>query len=196
MTRTTSCTRTRTSRRPSHARSSLGPADFGSLAVAALGLGAADGDQLEAVRAGAEGSRRLRSHAHHVPLTQVQHLVIDQDLPGSAHDHVGLLLLAVPMAALALVVRRVAPVADPEVAGVEVLTAEASLQALDLVGRRVVDLKQVDFGEVGHGTESRQAPAPGQPQKSRRAAANSSLADDARATLVRRASGRARTASS
>src|SRR4029079_152638 len=94
----------------------VGPAHLGLLAVPALGLRAADGHDVHPVRPGGERAHDLGIDAHEVPLAQLDHLAVEQDLPGAGDHQVGLLLLAVAVAALRAEAGRIAPVADADVA--------------------------------------------------------------------------------
>ena len=77
-------------------RSSVRPADRVLLAVAALGLIGADGDQLEAVGAGLEGPHDARARRGRRPTPRADaDLVVEPDPARAADDDVGLLLLAV-----------------------------------------------------------------------------------------------------
>src|SRR3954447_26649197 len=76
----------------------LGPAIRDELAVAALGLRAADGDHLQPVGTGLESAHDVGSDAHDVPPAQLDRLVFELDPSRAADHHIGLLLhlMAVP----------------------------------------------------------------------------------------------------
>ncbi len=141
-----------------HRRRQSGQGESESTPSPSLGLRAADGDQVEAFRASLEGAHDGRGDADDVPRADVADLVVEPYAAGAGDDHVGLLLLAVRVRRRAAEVRRVAPVADAEVARVEVLAAEAALHAVDAVADVVGLLEQVDDRVVGH---SAQLPAVG-----------------------------------
>src|SRR5829696_6632542 len=97
-------------------RPGVGPRRLGEHAVALFGLRAADGDQLQSLGPGLEGTHDPRRDPDDVPRADVAHLVVEPDAAGARHDDVGLLLLAVAVAARVAQVRRVPPEAHPEVA--------------------------------------------------------------------------------
>jgi len=66
----------------------------------------------------------LRCDADDVPLPDLADLVVEPDPARAGDDHVGLLLLAGAVAARRADARGVAPVADAEVTGADVLAAE------------------------------------------------------------------------
>src|SRR4051794_1913541 len=120
------------------------------LPVAALRLRAADGDHLEPIRAGREGAGRLRRDANDVPGPHPHDPPAD-DHAAAAGDHdVGLLLLTVAMRVVGDVSRRIAPVADAEVARLELAAAEPSLDPVDPARDGIVELEQVYVGETRH----------------------------------------------
>src|SRR4051795_2085308 len=132
----------------------VGPGRLGADAVALFWLRSADGEQLEAVWPGLEGAHDRGRDADDVPLRDVAHLVVEAHAARAGDDHVGLLLLAMAVTARVAQVRGVAPVADAQVAGAEVLAAEAPLQTRDPSLDGIVDLEQVHDRVVGHGRTS------------------------------------------
>src|SRR4051812_6744011 len=58
-------------------------------------IGRADDDDLEALRPGLVASPRSGRDAHHIPLLELDDLVVELHPPAPAHDHVHLLLLLV-----------------------------------------------------------------------------------------------------
>src|SRR5271163_2887443 len=56
----------------------LRPVGAAHHAVAVLGLGASDGDDVEPVLARLEGAHDLGCHAHHIPLANLTHRVVEQ----------------------------------------------------------------------------------------------------------------------
>ena len=131
-------------------RSRSRPADLARLAVAALRLRSADRDDLEPVRAGRERAQHRRRHAHQAPPADLDDLAVEQQLARAGDDEVRLLLLAVAVADRAPEVRRVAPVAHPDVARAHRPAAEASLDALGAARDDVVQLQQIYVRVVGH----------------------------------------------
>src|SRR5437660_635988 len=124
-----------------HAGPGRGCAD----AIALLGLGAADGDDVEPGGAGLECSDDLGRDADDIPGPELLGLVVEQDPAGAGDDDVGLLLLLVAVSHRAAQVRGVPKETDPEVAGVQVLTPKAALQPLHPPSDGVLDLEQVDL---------------------------------------------------
>src|SRR3954463_1574529 len=119
-------------------------------AVATLGLGSADCDELQAIGTGLECADGLRRDAHHIPLAELDDLAVNEHPPVAGNDDVSLLLLAVLVAVLAAEVRRIAEVADAEVPRAEVLAAEATLDSFDPAADGILDLKQIDVAERSH----------------------------------------------
>src|SRR5947208_16628836 len=66
-------------------------------AVAAVWAIGADGDQLEAVIPGFEGSHRCGFDANNIPAAELADFVVEPDLAGATDDDVGLFLFAVAM---------------------------------------------------------------------------------------------------
>src|SRR6266498_2243082 len=87
-------------------------------------IGRADDDDLEALRPGLVASPRTRRDAHHVPLLELDDLVVELHPPTPAHDHVHLLLLLVRVS-----VRK-------PIAGRDALVAQAGSLELECLGRR------------------------------------------------------------
>src|SRR5436305_7204876 len=120
---------------------SVRPAIRHQLAIAALGLGAADGDDLEPIGTSLESAHDVRSDAHDVPLAQLDRLIVELDPPRAADHDVGLLLHLVAVPTGDATFRRVAEVADSQLLGIEELAREAPFDSLD--AGRVLDLHQV-----------------------------------------------------
>src|SRR5215207_7082440 len=87
-------------------------------------VGRANDDDLEALRPGLVASPRTGRDAHHVPLLELDDLVVELHAPAPAHDHVHLLLFLVRVA-----VRKA-------VAGWDALVAQAGLLELERLGRQ------------------------------------------------------------
>src|SRR3954447_4381616 len=87
-------------------------------------IGRADDDDLEALRPGFVASPRTRRDAHHVPLLELDDLVVEFHPPAPAHDHVRLLLLLVRVAV------------GKAIAGRDALVAQAGLLELERLGRQ------------------------------------------------------------
>src|SRR5918992_5861053 len=87
-------------------------------------IGRADDDDLEALRPGLVASPRTRGDAHHVPLPEVDDLVVELHPTAPAHDHVHLLLLLVRVA-----IRKATAWRDA-------LVAQAGLFELERLGRQ------------------------------------------------------------
>src|SRR5688500_16966330 len=87
-------------------------------------IGSANDDDLEALRPGLVASPRSGRDAHHVPLLELDDLVVELHAPAPAHDHVHLLLLPVRVA-----VRKA-------IAGWHALVAQAGLLELERLGRQ------------------------------------------------------------
>src|SRR5205085_744417 len=118
--------------------------------VPAIGLRTTDGDYLHAIRSGFERANSLGSDAHHVPLAKLDHLAVDEQAPAAGDDDIRLLLLPVLVSVFAAEVRRVAEVADAEVARAQVLAPEPAFNSVDPAADRILDLEQVDLGERCH----------------------------------------------
>src|SRR5581483_6648778 len=85
--------------------------------------------------------RRRRGDPDHVPLLQLDDVVVDLHASAAGDDDVRLLLLLVPVAEALPEVRRELLVAEPELAELERLASEAGLHPLDPeLRRRVVDV--------------------------------------------------------
>src|SRR4051794_22117960 len=108
----------------------LRPAIGHQLTVAALGLGAADGDHLQPVGTGLESAHDMRRDAHDVPLAQLDRLVVEPDPSRTAEHHIGLLLHPVAVPAGGTAAGGVAEVADSELLGIEKLAREAAFDSL------------------------------------------------------------------
>src|SRR4051812_21062522 len=87
-------------------------------------IGRADDEDLEALRPGLIASPRTGRDAHHIPLLELDDLVIELHPPAPAHDHVHLLLLLVRVS-----VRK-------PIAGRDALVAQAGLLELERLGRQ------------------------------------------------------------
>src|SRR5438128_11115928 len=87
-------------------------------------IGRADDDDLEALRPGLVASPRTGRDAHHVPLLELDDLVVELHPPAPAHDHVHLFLLLVRVA-----VREA-------IAGRDALVAQGGFLELERLGRR------------------------------------------------------------
>src|SRR3954447_20837479 len=98
-------------------------------------IGRADDDDLEALRPGFVASPRTRRDAHHVPLLELDDLVVEFHPPAPAHDHVRLLLLLVRVAVGKAIAGRDALVAQAGLLELERLGGQAELQA-----RRAVEV--------------------------------------------------------
>src|SRR3954470_18247105 len=107
----------------------VGPVVFDELPVPAVGLAAAGGDDLQALRAGLEAAGHLRRDADHVPLLDLDDLVVELDAARAGDDRVDLLLDLVAVAAC-LLSRLVAPATHAELGGIEKLPREAALDAV------------------------------------------------------------------
>src|SRR5881397_3367159 len=75
-------------------------------------IGRADDDDLEALRPGLVASPGTRRDAHHVPLLELDDLVVELHPPAPAHDHVHLFLLLVRVAVREAIAGRDALVAE------------------------------------------------------------------------------------
>src|SRR4051794_10271762 len=107
--------------------SSVGPPVGNRLAVALGRAVAAGDDQLEPLVPGLEGPGHLGGDADQVPAPHVADLVVELDPPGAADDDVDLLLDAMGVSHRGAETGAVAEVADAEVLGAQVLSAEARL---------------------------------------------------------------------
>src|ERR687895_2205843 len=87
-------------------------------------IGRAEDEDLEALRPALVASPRAGRDAHHVPLLDLDDLVVELHPPAPAHDHVHLLLLLVRVA-----VREA-------IAGRDALVAQAGLLELERLGRQ------------------------------------------------------------
>jgi hypothetical protein len=128
----------------------VGPVRAAHHAIAVLGLGSANRDDVQSIRAGLERTHDLGRHAHHVPLAKLEQLVVQQHASGTRDDQVGLLLLAVTVGHWTAHVRRITEKADPEVTRVEVFASEAAFDARNSLADRVLDLQQVHGGVARH----------------------------------------------
>src|SRR5207244_8029031 len=90
-------------------------------------IGRADDEDLEALRPGLVASPRTGRDAHHVPLLELDDLVVDLHPPAPAHDHVHLLLLLVRVAEREAIAGRRALVAQAGLLELERLPREAGL---------------------------------------------------------------------
>src|SRR5213596_1183231 len=86
-------------------------------------IGRADDDDLETLRPGLVASPRTGGDAHHIPLLELDDLVVELHPPAPAHDHVHLLLLLVRVS-----VRK-------PIAGRDALVAQAGLLELERLVR-------------------------------------------------------------
>jgi hypothetical protein len=127
-----------------------GPGRVRRHAVAALGLGTADRDHLEPVRAGFEATDDRRRDANDVPRPELAHLVVEADAAAARHDDVRLLLLAVGVGERGADVGLEGPQGDAEVARLEVLAAEHAPHPRDAAAGVVVGFAQVHDRVVGH----------------------------------------------
>src|SRR5204863_5279319 len=87
-------------------------------------IGRADDDDLETLRPGLVASPRTGGDPHHIPLLQLDDLVVELHPPAPAHVHVHLLLLLVRVS-----VRK-------PIAGRDALVAQAGLLELERLGRQ------------------------------------------------------------
>src|ERR1700704_5115437 len=91
-------------------------------------IGRADHDDLEALRPGLVASPRTGWDAHHVPLLDLDDLVVELHPPAPTHDHVHLLLLLVRVAVREAIVGRDALVAQAGLLEFKRLACVAKLQ--------------------------------------------------------------------
>src|SRR4051794_10172229 len=119
-------------------------------------IGGAEGDDLEALRAALVASPCTGRDAHHVPLLELDDLVVDLHTPAPAHDHVHLLLLLVRVAEREAVAGRGALVAQSGLLELERLPREAGLhiRCAPEPGRGVLDVLLEVPARVGHGRSS------------------------------------------
>src|SRR3954451_23613596 len=117
----------------------VGPVVFDELPVPAVGLAAAGGDDLQALRASLEAAGHLRRDADHVPLLDLDDLVVELDAARAGDDGVDLLLDLVAVAAC-LISRLVAPSTHAELGGIEKLPREAALDAVPPGGLDVLEV--------------------------------------------------------
>src|SRR3954469_20139526 len=98
-------------------------------------IGRAEDEDLEALRPALVASPRAGRDAHHVPLLDLDDLVVELHPPAPAHDHVQLLLLLVRVAVWEAIAGRDALVAKAALLELERLACEAELQV-----RRAVEV--------------------------------------------------------
>src|SRR4051794_22049948 len=98
-------------------------------------IGRTEDEDLEALRPALIASPRAGRDAHHVPLPDLDDLVVDLHPPAPAHDHVQLLLLLMRVAVREAIVGRDALVAEAGPLELERLACEAELQV-----RRAVEV--------------------------------------------------------
>src|SRR3979409_2705759 len=98
-------------------------------------IGRTEDEDLEALRPALITSPRAGRDAHHVPLLDLDDLVVELHPPAPAHDHVQLLLLLVRVAVREAIVGRDALVAQAALLELERLACEAKLQV-----RRAVEV--------------------------------------------------------
>src|SRR5664280_1513617 len=122
--------------------------DWSSVAV--LGPRAADGDDLEPLGAALKRPHHLRGDPYHIPLAQLDDLLVELHAPGAADDDVGLLLLAVVVTHSRPIAGRVVEVADAELSRVEMLASEARLDLRHTRASDIVDFLQVLHAVAGH----------------------------------------------
>src|SRR6478736_1715748 len=128
--------------------------------------GRAEDENLEALRPGLVPSPCTGRNAHHVPLLDLDDLVIELHPPVPAHDHEDLLLLLVRVAVREAVIGRDVLIAQARLFELERLTRETELQV-----RRAVevgpDVRQI-LSEVPErerdGCDSTVQPSPPAPQ--------------------------------
>src|SRR5215217_1326682 len=98
-------------------------------------IGRAEDEDLEALHPALVASPRAGRDAYHVPLLDLDDLIVDFHPPTPAHDHVHLLLLLVRVAVREAIVARNALVAKAGLLELERLACEAELQV-----RRAVEV--------------------------------------------------------
>src|SRR5258706_14966182 len=98
-------------------------------------IGRTEDEDLEALRPGLVASPRAGRDAHHVPLLDLDDLVVELHPPAPAHDHVDILLLLMRVAEREPIVGRDALVAEAGLLELERLACEAELQV-----RRAVEV--------------------------------------------------------
>src|SRR5215208_1721462 len=91
-------------------------------------IGRTEDEDLEALRPGLVTSPRAGRDAHHVPLLDLDDLLVELHPPAPAHDHVHLLLLLVRVAVREAIVGRDALVAEAALLEPERLACMAELQ--------------------------------------------------------------------
>jgi hypothetical protein len=99
----------------------------------------------------------VRRDPNHVEHLQLDHLVVELDLPGARDDHIGLLLLLVVVPVGRHLPRRVPEQADPKFLRVDVFPREPRLD-VGTATEGVIDLQQVFDRVVAHARESRDGP--------------------------------------
>src|SRR5258708_9727717 len=90
-------------------------------------IGRTEDEDLEALRPALVASPRAGRNAHHVPLLDLDDLVVELHPPAPAHDHVQLLLLLMRVAVREPLVGRHALVAEAGLLELERLAAAAQL---------------------------------------------------------------------
>src|SRR4051794_23295606 len=141
------------------ARLIAGPVALDQLAIPAFGLAASGGDDLEAVRACLEAARHSGCDANHVPLLDLDDLVVQLDATRAVDDRVDLLLDLVAVAGR-LDARLMAPPAHAELGGIEKLPREA---AVDPVGPAGFDVLEILYRVVGSRASNLPRWGPGKP---------------------------------
>src|SRR5436305_1547072 len=119
-------------------------------------IGRADHDDLEALRPGLVASPRTGWDAHHVPLLDLDDLVVELHPPAPTHDHVHLLLLLVRVAVREAIVGRDALVAQAGLLEFKRLACVAKLQVRRTgeVGPEILQVLLEVPERVGHGRSS------------------------------------------
>src|SRR6476619_511593 len=126
------------------------PVALDELPIAALGLASTCGDDLEAAGAGLEAAGHTGGDPDHIPLLDLDDLVVQLDPARAGDDRVDLLLDPVTMPA-GLLPGLVSPAAHPELSGVQKLARET---AVDPVGTGGLDVLEVlDLVAGGHATK-------------------------------------------
>src|SRR3954466_9221509 len=125
----------------------VGPVVLDQLPVPAFGLAASGGDDLEAVRARLEAARHLGRDTNHIPLLDLDDLVVQLDATRAIDDRIDLLLDLVAVARR-LRSRLVAPAAHAELGGIEKLAREAAVDPLGPAGFDVLEV--LDHVVGGH----------------------------------------------
>ena len=88
-------------------------------AITGLRLRTADRDELQPVGSGLESPDDLGRDAHHVPLTKLHDLVVEEDATRPGHDDIGLLLFTMAVGHRTAQVGLIAEEADAQVARVQ-----------------------------------------------------------------------------